>query len=380
MSAYILRLSGLLIVTILLSAVYLVGPLNAQFGEEEERRTPEAILAGAGDPPSREAIIELFENGTSGNWTSGELELDSRQALIDLGDQAAPWLIDEYISTPAVLTRHFFDIIIRGMGYDANQFLLRYLEVDDDYTHYHAGYLSGDTMFAQEEENASTAGPFSEDQEALDALRTALDSETFWRAKAAMLTSLGKSKSPSMVDVIHPHLSDPEQAIRLGAVLGLAEIPHTSAIDALIDAFSDEVMTVRQAAVLCFADEGMGNLGVGKLIDAASDETLEMTVRICALESLRRYIEGLGIDEASGNRNLIFDLAVDLVTIEETELIENWSLVGYAIELIGSTWHPEAETVLEDLVGGSEHPFVAGKLEEALERIEEGPPEVEEDG
>ena len=104
--------------------------------EDELVRTPEEILAEAGEVPSPEAIRELFINCSSWDQEHEEVKEPSKQALIELGALAVPTLL-EYLPSTNVLKRVTLDDVIRGIGHPAAEFLVPYLESEDDRTRRH---------------------------------------------------------------------------------------------------------------------------------------------------------------------------------------------------------------------------------------------------
>jgi len=343
-------------------------------------RTPEEILEGMGDIPTVEAIHELFINCSEWDEARADVRDASRQALIDMGHLAVSTLLDEWIEAVDLRRRIELDNIINGIGFDATQYLIPYVEHSDYNVRRHAAYLIGNVAFIKTLEDTEALGLLDEDVPAMDALIAGLEVETDWHATRTFLNAIGQLRDPEQIELLSSYLADDEESVRLGAVLGLGKIPSQDAASRLIRAFSDEEMTVRQAAVLAVSTKTMGNFGFEALIGGSILSPGGTSPRLCALESLWRYLNSIKSDHSDYVWEQRLRAYTTAVSVIDSNLDDSkWQVRGYAIEVIGYTYGGEAGAYLESLLEDESNPFVIGKIEEALNRLDEGmPEEVEE--
>lgn len=366
---------------VLLGAILLIFATFPAYSQEaDDVRTPDEILAEAGETPTPEAINELFINVSEWDEAHSDVQSASRDALIEMGALAVPTLLQNWINSVDVRRRVELDNIITEIGHPAAQYLTEYLQSDDYYTRRHAAYLLGDTAAIRELDDPMAVGPLDEDAEALQALIDALDTETDWHAIQSILGAIGHMRDPESIELISSYLTHEEEAIRLAATIALGRIPVQEAVPEIMVAFADEVMSVRQAAVLALSTKTMGNLAFEALVGRAILPATGVRIRLCSLEALRRYMETIAPEEsqrASEQRVRAYDSARTVLDVARTDAM--WRARGYAVELIGRTWHPHAISFLETMRSTEHHPFVLGKISEAIEKLEEGRPEPSDD-
>jgi HEAT repeat protein len=365
--------SNLTLVFSVAGVILLLLPFAA-FAQDETVRTPEEILAQAGETPTADAIRELFINCSAWDEAHQDVQESSKQALIDLGAITVPTLL-EYLPSTNVQKRVTLDEIIAAIGNPAAQYLIPYLQDADSETRRHAATLLGETAFINKIEDKSVPGPSPEDRAAIDALTAALEVETDWHAKASVIGSLGKMRDPGQIALLSEYLADEEQALRLAAAVALGRIPDQEAVMPLIRAFSDPLMNVRQAAVLALGMQAMGNLAFEALAGAVSLPPSGMTGRLCALEALTRYLQAVASDDTNRTteqRTRAFSLASGLLSTGSDSA--EWQVRGYACALLGYTYDEKAMSLLDEVALGEQHPFVLGKIEEAREVLQEGKP------
>jgi len=375
------KISRLLLINLLL--VFLLAGLaplaTTTFAQDEVARPPDVILGEAGEIPTVEAILELFINCSEWDEAHSEFQDDSRQALVDLGVLAVPTLLEHWLSSVDVRRRIELDTIVGEIGYPAAVHLLPYLQSEDVTTRRHAAYLLGDTSFAVSIEDPLALGPFDEDLPALQALVDSLRIETDWHVTQSFLSSIGKMRDPEQIAFIGSYLNNDEQAVRLSAVIALGRIPDQRIVSHTIGAFNDPVMNVRQAAVLAVSTETIGNLAFEALLGASVLSPGGMTPRLCALESLARYldnIKAISTDNADAQRSRAYLTALSVFnSVPEPG---SWKTRAFAAVVIGYTWTPEAIPYLTALSRTETHPLVLGKISEAIERLEAGLPVVTE--
>ena len=341
---------------------------------QNEPRPPEEILSDSGAIPSADMIRELFINCSSWDEAHEPYTDSSKQALIDMGALAVPILL-ENLGTTNVLKRVTLDEIIKAIGHDSAQFLIPYLQSENPDTRRHAANLIGETAAIKSSEDLSEKGPHPDDQLALDALVSALIIETDWHVSSSLIGALGYMRDSSEIDLIAGYITDDEQALRLSAVVALGRIPDQEAVPHLIAAFSDPVMTVRQAAVLSLSTKTMGNLGFESLIGTVKLSPFGTASRICALESLYRYLQAVASDDsniADMQRKRVFDMVFDLWSTSE-ELI-SWQTKGFSCMVLAYTYDERAQGFLDQIETLVRHPFILGKIREARTILQTGRP------
>ncbi|HEX9743840.1 MAG TPA: HEAT repeat domain-containing protein, partial [bacterium] len=341
-------------------------------------RTPDEILTEAGDLPTPEAIRELFINCSSWDEEHDAVSEPSKQALIDLGEIAVATLC-EYLPSQNVLKRVTLDEIIRGIGSPSQRFLLIYLDSDDMFTRRHAAYLIGDVSAAMEFEDMYALGPVATDMAAIAALKSGMQDEGDWHVKRMMIESLGKMKDPAQIQFLSAFLNDQEEGIRLSTVTALGYIPSQEAAVQLIRAFADGRVNVRQAAVMALSTEVMGNLGFEPLVGCIRLSPAGLTGQQCALEALTGYLQEISsIDSPLPNEHRARAYS-SMVSVLTTPGIQTpWSLKGYLYFAVGYTYQPEAIGFLESRLDAEGHPFVIGKIREAIDILKAGrPAEIE---
>ncbi len=365
--------------TLSLAGLLLLSPVITS-AQDEIIRSPEELLGTEGEAPTVDAIDELFINCSEWDEDHQPVRDSSKQALIDLGELAVPTLLDHWLSSIDVRRRVTLDEIIEAIGYPSAQYLILYMQDEDWYTRRHTAYLSGTVCYAESLEDPLAVGPFEEDQPAIDALSSAIDAEQDWHVLATQVGALGRFRDPAQIDKLAFHLTHEEQAIRLNSVVGLGKIPDQETVPHLIHAFADPLTTVRQAAILALSTKTMGNLSFEAIVGTSILSPSGETARICALETLRRYLGNIATEQdehAEAQRQRAFDTV--LTVIHNTLENDQWLARAYAVEVIGYTYDADAVGFLENLVNNEEHPFVIGKINEALDRLDEGRPEPVED-
>jgi len=358
---------------ILLCSLAWVSRATAQ---EEIVRTPEEILAASGGTPTVDAIVELFINVSEWDEAHSAVQEASRKALIDLGPVAVPTLLDKWLSSVDVRRRVELDAVIGAIGYPATQYLLPYLDSSDTEPRRHAAYLIGDTSYAKSVEDPALVGPFKQDLAAIEKLGQALAVETDWHVIAQLLGSLGKMRDPSRIDTLASRLTHEEQSVRLAAAIALGRIPDQKVVPHLIDAFNDPVMNVRQAAVLAISTRTVGNLAFEALLGTGVLSPRGEVPRICALESLGRYLQTIGTertDRAASQRERAFDTMKNVIDSAQSD--DMWAVRGFAVNVIGFTCETDAKAYIEALASKEKNPFVIGEINEALDRLAAGLPE-----
>lgn len=342
---------------------------------ENPVRSSEEILAGQEANPSREAIRELFVNGSSRDERHAPVAAGCKQALINLGMIVIPALLEDYLPSDDLLFSIALDQIVSSAGHPVTEYLIPYLQSGDSYTRRHAASLIGIVSEASKLEGPTALGPLDADLPAITALKESLSVESDWHVIRSLLEALGAMRDPELIEIIAGYLSNEEQAVRLSAAAALGRIPDSNATEALITAFADEEMTVRETAVLALSTPVMGNIAFDDFMGKVSDSQSASTERLCALECTYRFLVSIESDQSVGSirqRVLAFRRVADIAGNETGP--EGWVLRGYAVAVIGVTWEPSASDFLENLRAAERHPFVLGKIDEALRRLEAGQP------
>jgi HEAT repeat protein len=354
----------------------LCGLYPAQSQDESTARTAEEILTEAGETPTPDAINELFINVSEWDEAHSEVQEESRDALIEMGALAVPTLLENWLSSVDVRRRVELDAIIGEIGHPAAQYLIPYLQSDEYYTRKHAAYLLGDTAAIGELDDPLAIGPLPDDEAALEALVEELQTENDWHVIQSVLGAIGTMRDPTRIELLSTYLTNEEESVRLAATIALGRIPVQEAVPKIMEAFSDEVMSVREAAVLALSTKTMGNLAFEALVGRAILPATGTRIRLCSLEALKRYLDTIATEEtprAAEQRARAYDAAKTVLEVARGD--EMWRARGYAVELIGHTWNPDAVAFLETQRTMERHPFILGKIDEAIETIMEGRPQ-----
>ncbi|MCX6645875.1 MAG: HEAT repeat domain-containing protein [bacterium] len=355
-------------------AIFLSG--SSVSAQENPVRSAEEILAGQETNPSREAIRELFINGSSRDERHAPVAAGCKQALINLGMAVIPALLEDYLSSDDLLFGIALDQIIGAAGHPATEFLIPYLESSDSYTRRSAAYLIGMVSAASRLEDPLALGPLDDDLPAINTLKAALAVEQDWHAVRPILEALGAMRDPEMVELIAGYLKNEEQAVRLSAVAALSRIPTPGSASYLASAFSDEEMTVRESAVLALSTPIMGKLAIANNLFQDRIRIQESTrIRLCSLEAYARYLEAIASD-TSNDAVFAREQAAMFRSIIESELDPgDWQTRGYIVQVLGFTYIPDVMEYLQNLRQAELHPFVLQKIDEALLRLEAGQPQ-----
>jgi len=337
-------------------------------------RTPEQILMEFDGVPSDDAILELFINASEWDGEHIDVRYPSRSALIELGADAIAPILAKYLSSADFRRRITLDNIVRGIGYPASEYLIDYLKDDDPETRRHAAYLIGDCTFIATQDDPLKLGLMREDKKAVKALLKALEIEKDKKVLRSIIPSLGKMRDPELIDTIAEYLNDDTEPVRLNTAIALGYIPHASAVNSLIGAFDDDLGSVRQAAILSLSSEAMGAVSFDELIISIYDLPANSQKQLCCFDALIRYLENISeidTETALKHKEQAFYPAYDMI-IQNTGT-DMWKLRGYAVTLIGLTKNqPDADEFLEYLLKQAKHPFVIGRIEEALDILKTG--------
>lgn len=369
-----INLSKGFVLLLLITGISMFPVITAQ-GQEDSATTLEDILEEIGEIPTADQIRELFINCSEWDADHEELRYISKDALIEIGLVVVPTILEGWLSSVDIRRRIELDAIVGAIGHGAAQYLIPYLESDDPYTRRHAAYLLGDTAWITRLEDPLEIGPIDADLEAIEALKTMLETETEWDVTSSTLAAIGLFRDPGQIEFLASWLHDDEEAVRKAAVTGLSRIPDQGVVPEIIRAFSDQVTTVRQTALLALSTPVMGNIAFEALIGTSILSPSGRTARLCALETVAKYLDANGTERtelAASQRNRAFDTAISII---ENPSETDWTVRGYTVVIVGNSHHPEAEAFLNNLLDHEEHPFVIGKINEALETIEEGLPE-----
>ena len=371
-------LTRILIFTFLIAGIFYF-PATAVNSQEITGETVEVILAEVGPIPTVDQIRELFINASEWDEEHEAMRYVSGDALVELGVVVVPTILDGWLSSVDLRRRIELDNIVTEIGHPAAQYIIPWLENEDSYTRRHASYLLGDTAWIKRLEDPMEIGPIDADVAAINALKAMLSTETEWEVISSAVAALGMFRDPGQIGFLASYLNNEEEAVRKAAVLGLSRIPDQRVVPEIIRAFSDPVTTVRQTAVLALATPSMGNLAFETLIGGAILSPSGQTARLCALETLARHLEAIAVertDFAASHRIRAYDTVVSIIDNPQTN---DWLVRGYAVVIIGHTYHPDAEGYLQGLLGREEHPFITGKINEALDTLEAGMPDPPEE-
>ena len=362
------RLANILFISISLS---LIISGFAFASEKKPILTPEEILKDAGENPTPEMIIELFDNVTIDDAAHRPVKDSSRQALINLGTKALPTLVKDYLASEALYHRLEIDNIINGIGNPAIPYLIPFLVNESWYARQHAAYLIGANTAISKQEDLYKIGPVAEDIDALNALESALRKETDWQVIRSLVGAIGAIRDPSKTELIASYLNDKEQAVRITAATALGKIPHKDSLNALLRAFDDPLTTIRQTAILQFATPTNGDIAFDMLINAAKARQASLRSRLCALESLARYLDSTAVLETPQiieQRKKAAAMATEILS-DKTE--SDWIVRGYAVKIIGNSKQKDLLPFLEKLSESEIHPYVKGRIEIAMMKIGE---------
>ncbi|MCH7761066.1 HEAT repeat domain-containing protein [candidate division TA06 bacterium] len=226
----------------------------------------------------------LFIRASTGEIKYLQLNEPARDTLVQMGEKAVPYLIDQ-LDTKSARERHTLIAILKKMKEPAVEPLINYIQEDPD---------RGSSRLA-----AHILGKIGEEAGVAVPLLIGLIQHQNWRMRMSACEALGEVGDPRAVEPLMTALKDTVFLVRKGAVFGLGKMEDRRSISALIQALGDGSYAVRYPA--SEALETIGRPAVPPLIKALKENDSITRSLVCgvlgkiqdrrALKPLRRMLK-----------------------------------------------------------------------------------------
>jgi len=284
---------------------------------------------------------ELFLRASSSALQFEAMREPSRRLLVRSHEESVPYLVT-VLDTDDARERHALEDIFIRIGDPGVDPLIGALERETERTDTSRGARLAAGILGRIGE-IRALGP-------LMAARTHLD----WKVRAAVAGALGRigvnDAAPGLTELV----GDENEIVRQSAAVGLSRVAEAAdeelghgAIDALLGALEDPYYSVRYSAARALAAAGEPALAALEELAAEGGGT----ARILAVQALGQTGSGAAVR-----------------TLRDLLESEDWAVSAHAAEALGKiglTGNDRKE--LERMIERGIHPFVAHKIELALE-------------
>lgn len=288
---------------------------------------PSRAPAQDSEPAPDSRLEELFR--TASLWQVGanvEKVENARKALVAYGEPAVRFVTGK-LDTDKTLELRAINSVIDGVGgATAIPLLLPLLE----------------STKPNVRRNAIDICSRLKAKEAAEPIARSLDDPAFILPAIRALGDLGVADA---VPKILPALKHEREMVRIAACTALGKLKDARAIPDLIAALDDPLFTVRYPAQWAL-------VGIG-------EEAGKVCVTALAGASARarpHLVQALGSLSGGPATTVLLELLKD----------EDWAVRGFAVEGLGRSKDSAVRDALKPMLTTETHPFVRGKLEEAL--------------
>lgn len=280
-----------------------------------------------------EQVDELFIKASSAEEKYRDMVEPSKKALIEMGKDAVPFLVDKLETQDAREILALVDILGK-IGEPAVLPLIDCLKSENENKIKTSSRILGDIK----------------DKRAVQPLSDLLDNPDF-NIRANACASLGKIGDTTVLDEIIFLLQDSVEVVRKSASVSLGDLNNPRAIDVLIHALRDKHFSVRMTASVSLVKLGPQVVEpLMKVLNDADDNT-----RYLAIESLGK------IKDTRAVQFLLEKLSS-----------KDWAERGFAVEALGKIGDKKGIDAIIDLSKKESHPFVKRKIRETLEEFKSG--------
>jgi HEAT repeat protein len=286
----------------------------------------------------KERVDSLFINACGGLEKYRDLAEPSKKALIEMGEEAVPYLLEK-LDTQSAREKWTLIEIVSKIGEPAVMPLIEYLKSDNKDEVKLASRILGDIK----------------DKRATIPLTELLDKEDF-NTRSYACESLGKIGDTTAFTDVTSCLKDSVEVVRKSAAVALGKMKDSRAIPHLIEGLSDPHFSVRMTSASSLVE--IGEPSLRPLIELLSLSTDPMD----PADSMAVYlaIESLGkLKDKRALKPLIKKLEDD-----------DWATRAFIVEALGEIGDKKGIKAIRNLKKRETHPFVLKKIEEVLGKIE----------
>ncbi len=377
---YRLRLTSRLKNILFLGAVLLfILSISSLLNAEDETpvkpqpvRTPDELLKDVDGTPPDEVILELFINCSE--WDSAHLSVKdtSEKTLANFGAEILPPIIEKYMPSNDLRRRMTLDKLINGIGYEAADYLIPYLKHEDPVARRHAVYLLAASPYIRTLEDPKLLGPLEEDVKIEEALLQTLKTEENKDVIRSLLSALAQIRDTALVPTIASYMDDPYEPTRMSVMNALGSIPHISAAEKLFKSLENDIVTVRQVAILRLAAPTVGTIVFPQLLQNLTDPDTDSLALAITLEILNRHLAYLEADDSETTDEQCAKVCNSIIPLlKANHFDDDWRSKAYAVALLQHCENKE-ETInfLRTLKKEETHPFVESKIDQVLRALE----------
>jgi HEAT repeat protein len=299
-----------------------------------------ANLHSASAEELKEKVDSLFIKACGGLEKYRDLAEPSKKALIEMAEEAVPYLLDK-LSTQDAREMWTLIEILGKIGEPAVVPLIDSLKSDNKDVVKLSSRILGDIK----------------DKRAVIPLIELLDKEDF-NTRSYACESLGKIGDTTAFTRVSVCLKDSVEVVRKSAAVALGKMKDSRAIPHLIEGLSDPHFSVRMTSAEALVE--IGEPSLEPLIELLSLSTNVTTIYL-AIESLGKLKDKLS--QAKSIRRATKPL---LKKLEDGD----WAMRAFAVEALGEIGDKKGIKAIRNLKKREAHPFVLRKIEEVLDKIE----------
>jgi HEAT repeat protein len=275
-------------------------------------------------------VDELFLKASSGEEKYRDLVEPSKKALIEMGQEAVPYLVEKLDAQDAREILTLIEVLDK-IGEPAVFPLIEALKSDNKDRVKTASRILGDIK----------------DKRAVKPLSDLLDNPDY-TVRANACASLGKIGDTTVLNEVMFLLNDSVEVVRKSAAVSLGDLNNPGAIDALIRALQDRHFSVRMTAANSLVK--LGKPAVGPLLQVLQDKNDD--ARYLSIESLGKIKDPRAIP-----------LLIDKLESQD------WTERGFAVEALSGIGDQKGIDAIRSLETTESHLFVKRKIGESLTRL-----------
>jgi HEAT repeat protein len=280
----------------------------------------------------KEKVDSLFIKACGGLEKYRDLAEPSKEALIEMGEEAVPYLLDK-LDTQSAREKWTLIEVVSKIGEPAVMPLIEYLKSDNKDEVKLASRILGDIK----------------DKRAVEPLIGLLNKKDF-NTRDYACESLGKIGDTTAFTHVSSCLKDSVEVVRKSAAVALGKMRDSRAIPYLIEGLSDPHFSVRMSSAEALVE--IGEPSVKPLI-----ELLNLSADTIAIHLV---IESLGkLKEKYAVKPLLKELEDD-----------DWATRAFTVDALGEISDKKGIKAIRNLKKRETHPFVLKKIEEVFGEIE----------
>ncbi len=304
------------------------------------------IIHSAWADELEERVDSLFIKACGGLEKYRDLAEPSKEALIEMGEEAVPYLLDK-LDTQSAREKWTLIDIVSKIGEPAVMPLIEYLKSDNKDEVKLASRILGDIK----------------DKRAVNPLVRLLDKEDY-NTRSYACESLGKIGDTTAFTHVSYCLKDSVEVVRKSAAVALGKMKESRAIPHLIEGLSDPHFSVRMTSAEALVE--IGEPSIESLIDLLSLSTDPMdpadtTAVYLAIESLGKLKDKLSEAKSIGRATKPL-----LKKLKD----EDWATRAFTVEALGEIGNKQGIRAIRNLKKRETHPFVLKTIDEVLGKIE----------